>query len=123
MCFYLVAIFLPNSAGFNELIIGLLWAGLAFIISKIQPAVEMVAYDIYGNPMAQITKITFKDGNPATKAILLGSMPSTMYMRPEEVWKVLGMLSFETLMGFPKFLMVGARRVNAGEAKDKKEQQ
>lgn len=108
----LVGIFIPNGAGLNELIVGFLWIGVAFVISKIQPADEMVAYDIHGNPMAQIKKISFKDGNIATKAVLLGSMPSTMYMRPEEVWKVVGMLSFETLMGLPKFLILGAKRVN-----------
>jgi hypothetical protein len=95
---------------------------LGFLISQIHPANEMVAYDIYGNPMAQITKITIKDGNIAAKAILLGSMPSTMYMRPEEVWKVLGMISLETILGMPRFLLTGARRANAQAAKAKRQQ-
>ena len=117
----LVSCFLSNAAGPNELFVGLVWLGLGFVNSMIRPADEMVAYDVYGNPMANIKKITFKDGNIAAKAVLLGSMPSTMYMRPEEVWKVLGMISFETLLGMPKFLIVGARRVNAEAAKAKKE--
>ncbi|MBN1318998.1 MAG: hypothetical protein JXA42_26180 [Anaerolineales bacterium] len=116
----LVGCFLPNGAGLNELVVGLLWFGPGFIIPKIVPAGEMIAYDVYGNPMAQIQKIAFKKGNIAAKAILLGSMPSTMYMRPEEVWKVLGMVSWETIIGMPGFLITGARRANEA-ARTKKE--
>lgn len=119
----LVGIFLANGAGLNELLIGLLWGGIALVITQIQPAVELVAYDVYGNPMAQITKISIKKDDLVAKAILLGSMPSTMYMRPEEVWKVLGMISLETLLGMPKFLFTGAKRVNGGTEKVKTEEQ
>jgi len=119
----LVGIFLANGAGLNELLVGLLWGGMALVITQIQPAAEVVAYDVYGNPMAQITKISIKKDDLVAKAILLGSMPSTMYMRPEEVWKVLGMISFETLLGMPKFLITGAKRVNAEPEKVKTNEQ
>jgi hypothetical protein len=114
--------FLPNGAGPNEIIVGLLWTASAFVITKIQPADEVVAYDVYGNPMAQVKTIGMKDGNISAKAVLLGSMPSTMYLRPEEVWKLLGMMSFETIKELPKFLIVGAKRVNEGAAKAEKKQ-
>jgi hypothetical protein len=119
----LVGIFLANGAGLNELLIGLLWGGIALVISQIQPTAEIVAYDVYGNPMAQITKLSFKKDDLVAKAVLLGSMPSTMYMRPEEVWKMLGMISFETLLGMPKFLLIGAKRVNGIPEKVKTEEQ
>lgn len=119
----LIGLFLPNGAGLNELLIGLLWGGIAFVISQIQEAAEVVAYDVYGNPMAQITKISFKKEDLVAKAMLLGSMPSSMYLRPEEIWKLLGMVSFETIMGMPKFLVTGAKRVNGGEEKVKTEEQ
>lgn len=118
----LVACFMPNAAGPNELITGLLWSGLSLLTSKIHPADEMVAYDIYGNPMATITRITIKDGNIAAKAVLLGSMPATMYLRPEEVWKALGMISWDTIVGLPRFLITGARRANSQTAKTKVQQ-
>lgn len=119
----LVGIFLPNGACLNELIIGILWSGIALVINQIQPAAEVVAYDVYGNPMAQITRISFKKDDLVAKAVLLGSMPSTMYMRPEEVWKILGMISFETLLGMPKFLITGAKRVNVVNGKAKTDEQ
>jgi hypothetical protein len=119
----LVGIFLANGAGLNELLVGLLWGGIALVITQIQPAAEVVAYDVYGNPMAQITKISIKKDDLVAKAILLGSMPSTMYMRPEEVWKILGMISFETLLGMPKFLITGAKRVNVVNGKAKTDEQ
>jgi hypothetical protein len=119
----LVAIFLPMGAGVSELLVGLLWAGIGFVILNIQPAVEVIAFDVYGNPMAQIKKISMKDGNLVAKAILLGSMPSTMYLRPEEVWRLLGMMSFETIKAFPRFLVAGAKRANAEAAGAKREQE
>jgi hypothetical protein len=119
----LVGIFLANGAGLNELLVGLLWGGIALVITQVQPAVEVVAYDVYGNPMAQITKISIKKDDLVAKAVLLGSMPSTMYMRPEEVWKILGMISFETLLGMPKFLITGAKRVNVVNGKAKTDEQ
>jgi len=119
----LVGIFHASNAGLNELLVGLLWGGIALVITQIQPAAEMVAYDVYGNPMAQITKISFKKDNLVAKAILLGSMPSTMYIRPEEVWKVLEMISFETLLCLPKFLITGAKRVKEVNGKVETEEQ
>jgi len=73
--------------------------------------------------MAQITKLSYKKHDLWAKAVLLGSMPSTMYMRPEEVWKMLGMISFETLLGMPKFLLIGAKRVNGIPEKVKTDEQ
>lgn len=113
----LVGFFIAGGSGLNEVLIGLAWLGVSFVIPKIQPASEMVAYDVYGNPMANIKKITIKDGDIAAKATLLGSMPATMYMRPEEIWSALGMISFETIVGLPKFLVVGASRVNKKSSK------
>lgn len=100
------------SAGVNEIIVGLLVLLVAAVIPTIVPDAGMVAYDVYGNPMAQIKQITIKNGDLAAKAVLLGSMPATMYLRPEEVWKALGMVSFGVIMGLPKFLVVGAKRAN-----------
>jgi hypothetical protein len=39
--------------------------------------------------LAEITSMSVKSDNLAVKAVLLGSMPSTLYLRPEELWRLL----------------------------------
>jgi len=63
--------------------------------------------------------ISFKKENIAIKAILLGSMPSTLYVRPEEVWKALSLVDESVIWHLPAFLYQGWKlaRQQAREAK------
>ena len=59
--------------------------------------------------MVDVKSLRLKDDTILMKAMLLQSMPSTVYVRPDEVWKVLTMIPFDLIKGLPAFLIQGYR--------------
>ena len=57
--------------------------------------------------MVDVQSLRMKDGAILMKALLLQSMPSTVYIKPEEVWKVLTMVPFDLIKQMPVFLYQG----------------
>ena len=57
--------------------------------------------------MVDVQSLRMKDGTILMKALLLQSMPSTVYIKPEEVWKVLTMVPFDLIKQMPVFLYQG----------------
>ena len=105
--------------GASEIIVGVLWLILAFIITQLFAFSKMSVYDVSGRELTSMSLISFKKENIAIKAILLGSMPSTLYVRPEEVWKALSLVDESVIWHLPAFLYQGWKlaRQQAREAK------
>lgn len=101
-------------AGPNEIVVGIVLLVVGAFAAAIVPAQHVRAYDMYGATLADISKISVKKGDIAATAVLLESMPSTLYLRPEEVWKLLGLLTWDTVRHLPAFLLAGARRSRPG---------
>lgn len=107
------------SGGGSELVVGLLWAVLGCFVALIRPKLAVSAYDVHGNTLANIRTVGMKkSGDLSAKATLLGAMPSTMYFRPDEVWKLLGLLDWDTVRHLPAFLVKGALAVRQQEGKE-----
>jgi hypothetical protein len=93
------------SAGVNEVLAGILLLLLGLVILPFQIEVTMsVFFNRSGGELANCTRIRVKDGNILAKATLLGSMPETIYMRPEEICKAAAMMEPEVIMALPKIL-------------------
>lgn len=99
---------LGMGAGLNEVVSGILIAGLSFVATRFTYAYKNARfYDRGGVEMVDLKDLRIKDGNVLMKANLLQSMPSTIYVRPDEVWKVLTMVSFDLIKGLPAYLLAG----------------
>ena len=59
--------------------------------------------------MVDVKSLRMKDDTILMKALLLQSMPSTVYVRPDEVWKVLTMIPFDLVKQLPAFLVKATR--------------
>ncbi|MDR1188389.1 MAG: hypothetical protein LBK95_13195 [Bifidobacteriaceae bacterium] len=102
--------------GPNEVVAGvalLVFGGLSAVIPSTQ---HVRAYDMYGNTLADISKLSIKRGDIVATSVLLESMPSTLYLRPEEVWKLLGLMGWDVVRRLPRFLVTGARRARTRTA-------
>lgn len=96
------------SAGVNEVLVGILLLLLGLIVIPFQiEATKSVFYNRSGGELANSTRIRVKDGNILVKSTLLGSMPETIYMRPEEICKAAAMVEPEVVLALPKMLYQG----------------
>lgn len=65
--------------------------------------------DKYGNVLVVGNAIE-KDGeNLLFKANLLGTMPSTIYVKPENVWELWQMIPFSVMLSLPGMLLKGRK--------------
>ena len=95
-------------AGLSEIIVGALVAALSFGTTRFAHTYAGASfYDRGGAPMVDVQSLRMKDGTILMKALLLQSMPSTVYIKPEEVWKVLTMVPFDLIKQMPVFLYQG----------------
>lgn len=92
----------------NEIIVGLLIALVGFGATRFAVTYDGASfYDRGGAPMVDVKSLRMKDDTILMKALLLQSMPSTVYVRPDEVWKVLTMVPFDLIKQMPGYLYKG----------------
>lgn len=103
-------------SGLNEIITGVLAAGLAFVATRFTTTYSQASfYDRGGAPMVDVKSLRMKDDTILMKALLLQSMPSTVYVKSDEVWKVLTMIPFDLIKRMPKYLISGYKTCKAQE--------
>lgn len=89
-------------AGINELVVGVLLAALAAVCLPLQIDVETARFfNRSGAELASISKVTEKKGNLLAKTVLLGSMPETIFIKPEELCALLSILDFDVVKKLP----------------------
>lgn len=59
-----------------------------------------------------------KKGNLLAKTVLLGSMPETIFIRPEELCKLLSLMDFKVVAKLPGMLYEGWKQ-NRASSKEK----
>lgn len=96
------------ASGWSEVIAGALVAVAAAVILPFQVAAEkVVSHNRNGGELATFTQIRVKDNNILVKSILLGSMPETIYMRPEELCKMVAVMDPAVIFALPRLLYAG----------------
>lgn len=116
---------LGMGAGLNEVVSGVLVAVFSYAATRFTSAYGNARfYDRGGVEMVDLKDLRIKDNTILMKANLLQSMPSTIYVRPDEVWKVLNMVTFDLIKGLPGYLIAGYRtcKEQEREAKAKAQQ-
>ncbi len=70
-------------------------------------AKEAVFFNKGGSELAKVTKVRPKDEFIIAKAVLLGSMPETIYIKPGELCKMLALLDDKVFLSLIGFLFRG----------------
>jgi len=63
-----------------------------------------------GIEMMDVKSIQREGEKQVLKGKIMGSMPATIYLRPEDVWAGWQLLSWRVLAGLPLMLLKGSRR-------------
>jgi hypothetical protein len=103
--------------GINAVIVGmvvmlLFVAMLPFKVS----ATEATFYNKSGGELAKVTAIKPKGDEIIAKAVLLGSMPETIYIRPGELCKMLAMMDDKVFLSLVGCLIRGFKQNNVKES-------
>ena len=61
-------------------------------------------FDTYGNVMMEVVSLERKGDSLAMKGKMMGTMPATIYIKPEEVWKGIRLLRWPIIRYFPLLL-------------------
>ena len=94
----------------DELIVALLCVFLAYLVTQMFVFPNMTAVDRTGDALATMSNIKVKDGSIVVRAVLLGSMPSTIIIYPEEVWKLLPFIETNVITSLPGILYRGWKK-------------
>ena len=74
-------------------------------LSRSSAPVLLVSRD--GQTMMEVTRIGVLAGQLVIKGRLMGALPATILLRPEEAWKGLGLISARVILALPALLLVG----------------
>ena len=63
--------------------------------------------DLHGNVMMEIMSLERKADDLVMKGKMMGTMPGTIYLKPEEAWNGLKILSWQVMRYLPLYLFRG----------------
>ena len=95
------------SSCLKELVLGILWVLFGIVITQVFHFPSVAAVDKNGVILSEISAIRCKGDDLTIKANLLGTMPTTIYVHPEEIWKTLGMIDSTVIARLPVLLLKG----------------
>lgn len=117
----IVGIVTSNSIGMgiNEIVVGILYAFVAYIISQLFVFPYISAVDRTGDTLTTIKNVKVKGDLIVVDAVLLNSMPSKIIVRPEELWKLLPLIESNVVYSLPRLLYKGWKETKKQIKKEK----
>jgi len=70
----------------------------------------MKMYDTYRNVMMDVSSLERKGDDLVMKGKMMGTMPATIYLKPEEVWQAKSLLSWSIIWYLPILMIKGWRQ-------------
>lgn len=109
--------------GANLVVVGVvsLCLGVAALPFMVE-AKDAKFYNKMGSDLARVTAVkTNKDGDITAKVVLLGSMPETIYVHPQELIKMLALMDDSVVKGIVGYIARGykANKAQAAQAEKK----
>ena len=71
---------------------------------------SMKMYDLYRNVVMDVSSLERKGDDLVMKGKMMGTMPATIYIKPEEVWLAKNLLSWSIIWYLPALMVKGWRR-------------
>ena len=60
-----------------------------------------------GAVLMEVKKLEYKNSKLVVRGKMMGTMPTTAHMHPDELWKALTMISLKVFLSFPKLIYLG----------------
>ena len=70
----------------------------------------MKMYDMHGNVMMEVSTLERRGDDLLMKGKMMGTMPATIYIKPEAIWGAKSLLSWSIIWGLPAIVIKGWRR-------------
>jgi len=67
----------------------------------------MKLYDIHGNVMMEISPLDRKGDDLVTKGKMMGAMPASIFLRPNDLWQAKSLLSWRVIRYLPSMAIKG----------------
>lgn len=78
---------------------------------------QAVIVNLHGSTMMAVNKITRKGDDIAMTGNIMGTMPGTFYITPENLWKTFKMVSPSLIFGIIGLLIKGSRAIRQSNKK------
>lgn len=91
----------------NEIVVGIVLALFSFSASQFREGLSLRMYDKGGNTLVEVSKFERRGSDIVMRGKIMGSIPTSIYVRPEEVWAMLGMMTIQIICSLPVFLVRG----------------
>ena len=110
----ITGIFLPDrgaGARASEVICGLLVVGIAWLavhLPRTRTTAKMIS--IEGQVLLEMKEVIADKRGIGMKGKLMGAMPATIYLRPDEIWNVIGMIPASVVFAVLRELALPRRR-------------
>jgi hypothetical protein len=100
--------FAPSAVGWSSLGAGIVVALLSGLVTQISPLpITFTFVTSDGGMLMETSSISYADGSILLKGKVLGSLSTNAYLKPEEVWKALSLISLSVVTHLPFFLWRG----------------
>ena len=76
----------------------------------------MKMFDAHGNVMMEASSLKRQGDSLVMKGKMMGTMPATIYIKPEEVWMARKLLSWSIICFLPIMVVKGCKRVRNNSA-------
>jgi hypothetical protein len=96
-----------GQAHWSELVCGILVAVFSLVASQLTEGRKIAIYTKDSNVLLEMNGVTYKDGQIVLRGKTFGTMPSTMYVRPVDMWNLVGMVPFIVIRMLPWMLIMG----------------
>lgn len=63
--------------------------------------------NIHGSTMMSVDKVVLKEGNISMIGNIMGTMPGTFYLSPENLWKMVRLMNASIIFALPGLLLKG----------------
>ena len=90
----------------GEILCGLLIILPSWIAWHLPPPSTAKMFSREGQPMLEVQSLTFDQKGLGIKGKLMGTMPSTIYLRPEELWKLLALVPIQIVWQVLRILLI-----------------
>ena len=98
--------------GILEFLMGIILIGAGAIMPLFSlEATKAAFFNSTGSEMARLTKVYVKNDQLRAGMTLLGTMPETVYVRPEELVNAINMVNFDVIKVLPGMLREGFKQV------------
>jgi len=105
-----VSAFVFGPIRWSCLICGILIAALSLFATQVIEGRKVTVYTKDGKVLLEMSSMTYKeDGQIELKGKTFGTMPALMYVRPVDVWNLLGIIPFVVIRRLPRILIAGGK--------------